>query len=59
MGSKIGIGGGRKKRTQSCMGKVNDGSGRRARGKYDPNEVSKILKELANGTKLGEGRVDL
>lgn len=41
------------------MGKINDGSGRRARGKYDPNEVSKILKELANGTKLGEGRVDL
>lgn len=40
------------------MGKINGGSGRRARGEYDPNEVSKTLKELANGAKLGEGRVD-
>lgn len=56
--AKLELVGEEKKRTQSCMGKINGGSGRRARGEYDPNEVSKTLKELANGAKLGEGRVD-
>lgn len=41
------------------MGRIKGGSGRRARGEYDPNELSKTLKELAKGTKFRGGRVDL